>query len=131
MPCFECVFPSPLYSVCKAMHFFSLFYELVWVWLFFWEVEMIGYLAIFIRLLCRACSLNMPVQLCAETHWFTVKTKLLAQSVWARERERERMCVNVIWAMGHPHASQWWERNPTRKPPFNFTHTQINGQIFI
>jgi len=42
---------------------------------------MIGYLAIFIRLLCRACSLNMPVQLCAETHWFTEKTKLLAQSV--------------------------------------------------
>lgn len=113
------------------MHLFS---ELVWVWLSFWEVEMICYLPIFMCLFCHACSLKIPVQLCAETHWFTAKTKLLAQSVWARERERG--CVSMWsgqWAI-HMHLNDEREiprgnhlsTSPTRTHTNKWTNIHLN-----
>lgn len=63
-------------------------------------------------------------------HWFTVKTKLLAQSVGARERERG--CVSMRsgqWAI-HMHL------NDVREIPWgnhlstSDTHTQTNAQTF-
>ncbi len=132
VPCFwVCVFPSlsAVYyakqSNCSGCYGGMCVCEYL-----FWDVEMMCYLPMSISLSSHVSSLNIPVLLCAEMHRFTVKTKLLAQSVWARERERG--CVLVRsgqWAI-HMHLNDVREIPQGNHLSTTHTHTQTSAQTF-
>ncbi len=128
VPCFwVCVFPSLSAVYYAKQSNCSGCYGSRCVWISFlrhWDDVLFAHVYQSLKP-CEFPKYTSPA-LCWDAPVYCENKTSSAKCLSERERERKRMCVSAIRAMGHPHASQWCERNPTRKPPFNHTHTHTH-----